>query len=198
MWQDKLLAFRAEYDHPAWGRAHSERVWRLSWELAAEAGLGAPLDWEALFAAAHVHDLGALPGFRADGVDHAERSAEVAPGILEKVGYPAERVPLVQEIIRGHMFYAEPGASPEAVLFRDADTLDFLGATGITRLLAVVGLDDWTPDVKSAVALIERFSRELPGLLRLSGARALARRRQADMEAYLAALSGETDGLRLL
>jgi hypothetical protein len=35
------------------------------------------------------------------------------------------------------------------VIFHDADTLDFMGAIGVTRLLSIVGLDDWTPGLET-------------------------------------------------
>ncbi len=204
MWQDRLLVFRQKFTHPAWGVEHSERVYAVARQLAEgdrgsrEGGPPESLDWEAVFAAAHLHDLGALPPYREAGVDHAERSARIAPEILTEVGFPRDRVPLVQQIIRGHMFYAEPGPAPEALLFRDADTLDFLGAIGVARVLSIVGLDDWTPNLKAAVELLDRFSRELPGELRLSKAREVGERRRLEMEAYLAALAAETGELSRL
>lgn len=194
MWKQRLLDFREPLDHPAWGKAHSRRLYLLTRSLAEAEGAVEGLDWEAVFAAAHLHDLGAFPSHREAGVDHAVRSAELAPGILEKVGFPAARVPLAQEIIRGHMFYAVPGPSREAILFRDADALEFLGAVGVARVLSLTGLDDWAPDLGAAVELLRRFSRELPGALRSAAARDLALARKAEMDEYLAALSAETGG----
>jgi HD superfamily phosphodiesterase len=123
---------------------------------------------------------------------------QVADEILADAGFPADRAPLVKEIIRGHMFYADPSPRAEVVLFHDADTLDFMGAIGIARLLSIVGLDDWAPDVKSAIGLIERFSRELPGKLYTAAAKGMGQIRQAEMATYLAALAGETGGLETL
>jgi HD superfamily phosphodiesterase len=93
---------------------------------------------------------------------------------------------------------ANPTSSVEAVLFHDADTLDFMGAIGIARLLSIVGLDDWTPDLSSAVKLIQRFTQELPEKLHTSQAKEMGEVRQAEMAAYLAALSSETNGLEFL
>lgn len=202
-WREDLLAFRRRFTHPAWGVAHSERVYALALELfEAESGReGARaqrLDREALFVAAHLHDLGAFPPYRQAGVDHAARSVQAAPGILAGLGFPAEGIPLVCEIIAGHMFDAEPGPSREAVLFHDADTLDFLGAIGVTRVLSIVGQDDWAPDLRHAVDLLRRFSRDLPERLHTPLAQEVGRRRQAEMDAFLSALAGETGGLQHL
>lgn len=190
-WQQELTRLTSTFQHPAWGESHSRRVYELATELAQG---GETLDLDALWAAARIHDAGAFPAYRVEGVGHAERSCQVATELLVAAGFPGERVPLVQEIIRGHMFDAEPGASREAVLFHDADTLDFMGAVGVMRMLSIVGLDDWTPDLPAAVGLIRRFSRELPGRLVTPAAREMGRVRQAEMEAFLAAVAGETDG----
>ena len=96
------------------------------------------------------------------------------------------------------MFYANPTSQIEAIIFHDADVLDFMGAIGVTRLLSIVGLDDWTPDLKSAIELIQRFSRDLPGKLHTPQARQMGKVRQAEMETYLAALSNETRNLHVL
>jgi HD superfamily phosphodiesterase len=93
------------------------------------------------------------------------------------------------------MFDQRPGCQLEAVLFHDADTLDFMGTIGITRMISIVGLDDWTPTLPKAIDLIERFSLELPDRLITSEAREVGRVRRAEMESFLAALRQQTSGL---
>lgn len=196
MWRQKLATFIGQYDHPGWGIAHSERVYELALKLAKQQD--ANVDQDALLAAAYLHDVGALELYRQKGVDHAEQSAVLAEEMLISVGFPSDKIPLVKEIILGHMFYAERPTSTEAIVFRDADTLDFLGAIGVARMLAIVGLDDWTPNVKKAISLIRRFSRELPDKLLTRPAKRIGKVRQAEMRSFLAALSEETDELELL
>ena len=104
----------------------------------------------------------------------------------------------VKDIIRGHMFYANPTSQIEAIIFHDADVLDFMGAIGVARLLSIVGLDDWTPDLKSAIELIQRFSQELPGKLHTTQAQQMGKIRRAEMEAFLTALSNETRNFNVL
>lgn len=67
-----------------------------------------------------------------------------------------------------------------------------MGAVGIARLLSVVRLDDWTPDIRTAIPLVRRFNRQLPGKLRTAHAKELGRARQAEAPSFLTALSDET------
>jgi HD superfamily phosphodiesterase len=196
MWKDALLDFAKQFDHPAWGLSHSERVYELALELAEAEG--AEIDQDALLAAAYLHDTGALEPYREKDVDHAERSAHVAKEILPDLGFPEDKLALVNDIILHHMFSVEPTDRIETVLFRDADTLDFMGAIGIARMLSVVGLDNWTPDVKTAITLIRRFNRELPGKLRTTHAQDLGQARQAEATSFLTALSDETAKFKVL
>jgi HD superfamily phosphodiesterase len=196
MWKHRLLASTEEFKHPAWGVSHSRRVYELSLQLATEQG--APVDQDALFAAAYLHDVGAFEPYKRPGVDHAERSVQVIEEILNPIGFPLDRISLVKDIVRGHMFYANPAPQIEAVIFHDADVLDFMGAIGVARLLSIVGLDDWTPDLKSAIELIQRFSQELPEKLYTPQARQMGKARRAEMETFLTSLSNETHDFSLL
>ncbi|HEY3317016.1 MAG TPA: HD domain-containing protein [Coriobacteriia bacterium] len=196
MWRDDLHAFLGEFQHPAWGTGHSRRVNELALRLAAQEGMA--VDPDCLYAAAHLHDLGAMEPYRHDGVDHTERSLEAAPTILGEVGFDPDRMERVLGCIRGHMFYAEPENWPEDLVFHDADTLDFMGYIGITRLLAVVARDEWTPDVRSTIDLIRRFRTQLPDTLATGAARFIAEARKAEMEAFLEGVSEASDGLRFL
>lgn len=196
MWKKKLLSFAEQFEHPAWGISHFKRVYGMSLHLAELQNM--EVDKDCLFAAAYLHDIGAFEPYRLSGVDHAEISANIADEILSGIGFPTEKITLVKEIIRGHMFYADPANIHEVLVFHDADTLDFMGWIGITRLLSIVGLDDWTPDLISAVKLIQRFSQELPGRLYTPKGKEIGEERQAEMLVYLTALSNETDGLETL
>lgn len=196
MWRQKLATFIGQYAHPAWGITHSERVYELALKLAKQQETD--VDQDALLAAAYLHDMGALEPYRQEGIDHAEQSAAFTEEMLISVGFPSNKMPLVKEIILSHMFYAEPPTSTEAIVFRDANTLDFLGAVGVARMLAIVGLDDWTPNMKKAISLIQRFSRDLPDKLLTRPAKKIGKVRQAEMKSFLAALSEETDKLEML
>lgn len=196
MWKEELIAFAKKFEHPAWGVSHDERLYELSLQLARADDVG--VDEDALFAASYLHDMGTFDPYRQEGVDHAERSAQICGEILEPMGFPPDKSSLVKDIILGHMFYVEPPSAIEAVIFHDADVLDFMGAIGITRLLSTVGRAGWTPDLPSALKLIQRFSGELPDRLHTNEARKIGKVRQQEMMAYLNALSSETKGFSLL
>lgn len=196
MWQSTVQALIEDFHHPAWGLAHSRRVYALALQLAAE--LGAEVDEEALLAAAYLHDLGALGPHRQPGVDHAARSVQLLEAVLGPTDFPRAKLPLVQEIILGHTFHIPATESVAVKVFHDADILDFMGYIGVTRLLAIVGLDDWAPDLPAAVALIRRFTGQLPPLLLTPPAQRIGAVRLAEMQAYLAALETETGAGTLL
>ncbi len=195
LWREALTALNARYPHPAWGPAHCARVYSLALELAEREGWRA--DGDALFAAACLHDLGAFAPHRLEGADHAQRAADLTPAWLADAAYPGDPS-AVQAVIRGHMYSADPGHAPEAIVFHDADTLDFMGAVGVARVLAIVGLDDWTPDLPSALALLQRFARELPGALISNAARDLGLLRTSETRSFIAALADSTRGLAVL
>lgn len=196
MWQSTVQELIEGFHHPAWGLTHSRRVYALALRLAAELGTG--VDEEALLAAAYLHDLGALGPHRQPGIDHAERSVQLLEEVLGPTDFPEVKLPLVQEIILGHTFHIPVTESVEVKVFHDADILDFMGYIGVTRLLAIVGLDNWTPDLPAAIALIRRFTGQLPPLLLTPPAQRIGAVRLEEMRVYLAALEAETGASTLL
>ena len=111
--------------HPAWGLAHSLRIYEMSLRLAQEQGV--EVDKDALLAAAFLHDLGALGSYRRPGVDHAEDPYRWWTKSFAQRIFPPGKIPLVKDIILGHTFSKRPASPIEAVLFHDADILDFMG-----------------------------------------------------------------------
>ncbi len=196
MWKEHLHEFVDSFKHPAWGLSHSARVYEMALRLAQEQG--AALDQDALLAAAYLHDIGALGDYRQPGMDHAERSVQVIGDILAATDFPSEKIPLVEEIILGHTFQARPTSPLEAVLFHDADILDFMGYVGVTRILSLVGKHDWAPDPAGALGTIRRFSQAMPALLLTPQAQNIGQGRLAEMESYLSGVTAETDNLRIL
>ncbi len=192
MWKNHLLEKVKEFKHPAWGISHFERVYALSLELAEKEGL--ELNEDALFAAAYLHDIGAFPPYKMEGTDHAEISTIHYSGLLHEIGFPKESISLVGEIIKGHMFYSKPTHTPESRIFHDADTLDFMGTIGIARILSIVGIDDWTPDLKAAIALIEKFTKDLPRSLHYSSSKIMGKERLFEMHLFLESFYKETGG----
>jgi len=68
-----------------------------------------------------------------------------------------------------------------------------MGTIGITRILSIVGIDDWTPDLKSAIKLIERFSKELSQSLVTKKAQEIGQIRKKEMEDFLKNLASQTN-----
>jgi len=196
MRKEKLIEIVKDFEHPAWGLSHFTRVFELSLELAKVQQVN--VDDEALYAAAYLHDIGAFEPYRQESKDHSDIAVENCDDILNSIKFSSEKISLVKEIIKSHMFYAKPGESIESKIFHDADTLDFLGIIGITRILSIVGKADWTPNLKSAVDLIEEFSKDLPQNLYTEPAKEIGKSRQKEMIEYLAKLGNETNKLDLI
>lgn len=188
-WKREAYAYAvANVKHPAWGLAHAERDLRLALDLAAQDRLA--VDPDVLFAAAYLHDLGGLPGFEQEGMDHAVRSAQLAEPLLKGWGFPMAKFPLVEATILGHVYYGKDApTAAEARVFHDADLLDFLGAMGVARLLAATGE---APTMAPNLAAARKFAVELPGKLLTEAARAQAPARVAEMQAFFKAFDAES------
>jgi uncharacterized protein len=189
-WRATVYAHaREKLLHPAWGWRHSERDFLLARQIAREEGLS--IDEDVLFAAAFLHDSGAIPPFAKEGVDHAVRSAELAEPLLRRAGFPMAKFPAVKGAILGHMFDKQAGAGDEAIVLHDADALDFLGATGIARRLSVTGT---AADMDSVMARLETVYGEIPGRLVTASAKRMAIPRLVAMKAFFDQLKREAQG----
>ena len=116
------------------GFDHIERVYNLCRKIGSAEGA----DMEILLHAALLHDSqGSTPG-GAERPNHHIASAEFAGEILNKDGWPAERIQAVQHCIRAHRFRhnGEEPITLEAKILFDADKLDVIGAIGAARTLA--------------------------------------------------------------
>lgn len=108
--------------------------------LAGEAERGVEVDWEALAAAAILHDVVDLPK------DHPERhlastkSADAAVAHYKSLEVFDGRHDAIHHAIQAHSFSAGiPAESAEAQILCDADRLEALGAFGIARVFYVSG-----------------------------------------------------------
>ena len=122
-------------DDPVHGVDHVLRVYQMA-EQIARAEMA---DLAIVCAAALLHDAqGSVPGREGeDRENHHHASADFARQVLEKEGWPAERIVAVQHCIRAHRYRSteEPRTLEAKVLF-DADKLDVLGAIGVARTIA--------------------------------------------------------------
>lgn len=183
---------RTTFVHPAWGWQHSERDYNVARELAR--GDALRVDIDVLFAAAMLHDMAAFKPYVAPG-EHGDVAARESETVLRRAGFPMQKFPAVQAAMRGHMYYSVAGSRPEAIVLHDADSLDFLGAVGAVRMIALAG-----PSSASAapqIAALRGFLRDIPPKLRTRTARHMSIARAAELRAFLDAYAGESDGTKL-
>lgn len=193
-WQQTIYEFaQSKLKHPAWGWTHSERDYNLALELATAEKMN--VDKDVLFAAAFLHDMGAIDPYSKEKVDHALRSTQVSEEVLRNAGFPMEKFTAVQEAILGHMYDATPSHRPEAIVLHDADTLDFMGTIGVARLISTTGTDT---DFRGPISTIEKGAEKLSSKLLTEAARKMAPERVEQMRQFLKTLSAETSGNKLL
>src|SRR6185312_9523977 len=196
-WLAKVRAFaEAHLQHTAWGPAHGRRDYETTLALAKAEGL--TVDDDALYAAAYLHDMGGIPPYAVPGVDHGDRSIQLVDSILRDAGFPMQKSALVKEIIDHHQYYRPPDTLRVAVLFRDADILDFMGAIDVARIISLTTREKFTPDLAHAVAVIKQQMTEMPKLLQSDAAKREGEKRAREMQQYLDALSAESDSLTVL
>ncbi len=168
--------------------------------LAARLGQGLEYDDDILFAAAWMHDLGVFLGNRPEDPeelarwDHVPYTIARTRELLAGWGFPAGKLEDVSEIIRTHQPKDEP-VTVEAVLLRDADILEQLGAIGAMRALVKVGRDTRYPTFSSVLPVLRNASKHLPGKLHLMQARQLAAPRVELLQMLIAAIEDEAGKL---
>jgi uncharacterized protein len=181
---------RAKFHHPAWGWQHSERNYRIALLLAR--GDGLRVDEAVLFAAAFLHDMAAFMPCQDPKLEHGECAARQSGAILRAAGFPMEKLAAVQAAERGHMYYSDPGAQPEAIVLHDADSLDFLGDIGAARMLSLTG--ESAENFARAVKTLRAFVRDIPPRLITKTARQIGAERAAELSRFLDALDAATFG----
>jgi len=188
---------------PAHDLAHLDRVWRNAQTISETEGRG---DMRVLLAASYLHDLVNLAKDHPERRLASTRSAEAAGPILNDLGYAADEIKAARHAIIAHSFSAGiPPETDEAMILRDADRLDALGAIGIARTFVVagaLGLSLYDPedvhahnrpldDKRFAIDHWQVKLMKLPeGMLTETG-RDMGRQRARVMLDYLAALSKE-------
>ena len=183
--------------HPVWGYAHCVRVRALAEELAEAERVS--YDAEILRIAALLHDVGLYKAYAfREAPDHARRSADVAERLLRDGDFPPQATKAVLDAIAHHPPGDPSAGSTEAALLKDAVALDYLGAIGLSRVLAMVGTEEDIPDIPAALWHAESLRRRIPGLLVFESSRGIARQRIIEMDDFLRNLRDATDNLKLL
>jgi uncharacterized protein len=195
-WRNAVVAYIREEAQPVDKFGHMPRLYAL----ACGVGEGLAFDDDVVFAAAWMHDLGVFLGHRPqDPVqlsrwDHVPYTIARSRELLTGWGFPTEKLDRVAEAIRTHQPQDEP-VELEAVILRDADILEQLGAIGALRALVKVGRDSRYTTYSEVLPVLEKAVTLLPDKLRTESARRLAIPRIAALKALLAAVQSEAGAL---
>ena len=189
------------------GPDHTERVHKTALHLGRL--MEARLD--VLSAAALLHDIGRMYETREQGkICHAEKGAELARDILEKLGFAPATIDEIAHCIETHRYRGDNiPMTLEAKILYDADKLDSIGAVGIGRAFLFAGqtgaklhndtdvdILDCKPYSKEDTAYREfkfKMSKIKDRMLTPEGRR-LAEERHIFMEVFFERLERETKG----
>ena len=185
----------SHFKNPAWGYSHCLRDYALAKEMAAADHVA--IDDDVLYAAAYLHDMAAFPPWEDVKLDHSDVGARVVDTVLKGTGFPMEKIEAVRGAIRTHMYYRDP-VGAEALYLHDADALDWLGAIGVARIMALVDPHGGNPDAPKAVAMLTDNLNKVPSRVLSPAGRARVPERKAELEKFLSDLKRETDNLRTL
>ena len=170
-----------------WAGPHVRRLFKLIDLIDS----GIIYDREALAYAVWLHDWGAFPRFYRSGVDHGLRSRQVAETeILPHIEVTEQQKTIILDAIEYHDYRCVlPAGSPEALLLREADFLDFLGAIGTVREFA------WGPNqLKKIITRIKSRRDGIRGRFTIPAAQAIAEKRLARMDQILEWVAEESLG----
>ena len=174
-WRDSVIAYIRAEAQPIDKFGHQPRLYAL----ACRVGRGMEYDDDILFAAAWMHDLGVFLGHRPQDPaelarwNHVPYTIARTRELLTGWGFPVEKLDGVAEAIRTHQPQDTP-QSLEAVVLRDADILEQLGAIGAMRALVKVGRDTRYETFSSVLPVLSRAIEQLPERLHLQAAKDLA------------------------
>jgi uncharacterized protein len=159
------------------GMDHFRRVYKLA------KSLGLKDDDQVLHAACFLHDV-------SEEEPHQKGAAKTAEEFLKKINFPKSKIPLVKEAILEHVPLGKPKGK-EAILLHDADLLDFLGATGVTRLS--IGAWDWMgkDSLEGILEVLKKFRKLASENLVLPKSRELAQEKIKFMDQAIEQLEKE-------
>jgi uncharacterized protein len=175
---------------------HQPRLYALACRI----GQGLSFDDDILFAAAWMHDLGVFIGHRPSDPaelgawDHVPYTVARTRELLPAWGFPIEKLDDVEQAIRTHQPKDDPEII-EAILLRDADILEQLGAIGVIRTFTKVGRDTRYQNFSSVLPVLRTALRDLPGKLRLASSQDMAGVRIEALGLFLSSLEREANGL---
>jgi uncharacterized protein len=195
--RENIVEFIRANARPVNKFSHQARLYELARRLAHDR----PHDDDVLHAAAWLHDLGVFIGHRPEDPaqlaswDCVAYAMKESPALLQRFGFPPEKISAVVDAIRTHQPSAVPVAF-EAIVLRDADILEQLGAVGILRTVSKVGQDTRFVLFSDALNALKNNLNQLPAKLKLEQSQVLAEPRIRALETFLAAAEHERDSIR--
>jgi uncharacterized protein len=195
-WRQSVAAYIRGEATPEDRFGHQPRLYALTVKI----GQGIEYDDDVVYAAAWMHDLGVFLGHRPADPEELARWNHVPYTIarcrelLPAWGFPPEKLDAVAEAIRTHQPHDEP-MTQEAILLRDADILEQLGAIGALRAFVKIGRDTRYPTCSHVIPVLRKALEQLPAKLKTDGARRLAEQRVEALRALLAAIEAEAGEL---
>jgi|SRR5580658_3191892 uncharacterized protein len=199
-WRTSVVEYIRREAQPPDKFGHQPRLYALAVKIAE--GEGVAFDDDIVFAAAWMHDLGVFLGHRPKDPealarwDHVPYTVARTRELLAGWGFPAEKLDRVAAAISTHQPKDKP-VEIEAVLLRDADILEQLGAIGALRAFAKVGRDTRFQNFSSVFTILKRLLNELPSQVHLNQAKLLSTGRVKALRAFLAAIEAEAEELLL-
>jgi uncharacterized protein len=195
-WRESLVSYIRAQASPMDKFGHQPRLYALASQIAEGQGC----DDDVLFASAWMHDLGVFLGHRPVDPeqlaqwDHVPYTIAKSRELLTEWGFPAAKLEAVAEAIRTHQ-PKDDAMLPEAIVLRDADILEQLGAIGALRALVKVGRDTRYATYSDVIPVLERARDQLPGQLRLPQSKKMAAERVEILTNLLVAIRNEAGDL---
>jgi uncharacterized protein len=191
-WRSFVIEYVRVEARPADKFGHQPRIYALATEI----GKDMHYDDDVLFAAAWMHDLGVFLGHRPQDPEqlsrwnHVPYTIQRSREVLSDFGFPSAKLDAVAEAIMHHQPQDEPN-TVEAILLRDADILEQLGAIAILRTAAKVGRDTRYPTFSSILPVLNHAVNHLANQTRLTQTKVMAQSRVEMLRSFLAALENE-------
>ncbi len=193
-WRSSVVDYIRSEAQPKDKFGHQPRLYALACKIGE--GEGIAYDDDVVFAAAWMHDLGVFLGHRPKDPgalaqwDHVPYTIARTRELLAGWGFPAKKIDRVAAAIDTHQAHQEP-VTIEAILLRDADILEQLGAVGAIRAFVKVGRDTRYESFTSVFTVLGRALNDLPSKLHLSYSKLLAGPRVRSLRDFLVAIESE-------
>ncbi|HKQ11053.1 MAG TPA: hypothetical protein VJS85_07680, partial [Rhizomicrobium sp.] len=128
---------------------------------------------------------------------HGDTAAAKIDLVLADTDFPKAKLDAVRAAIKAHMYYRD-AASPEARYLHDADALDWLGAIGVARLIALVDPKGGKPTAPDMLKAIQNNMKAVPPRVFTPAGKALVAPLIAEEKVFIDALARETDDFKTL